>query len=148
MSEYQENDRMLGAMLRIPFQAIVARIEAGLKARGYTDLRPAHFVIFQQIGSEGARVTELADQAQITKQSMGALVDTVEARGYLERIPDPDDRRAKIVRLTPKGRALERAAREIVAQTEVEWAEKIGKERMEALKQALEALIMVIEAGE
>ena len=148
MSEYQENDRMLGAMLRIPFQAIVDRIEAGLKARGYTDLRPAHFVIFQQIGSDGARVTELADQAQITKQSMGALVDTVEARGYLERIPDPDDRRAKIVRLTPKGRALERAAREIVAQTEVEWAEKIGKERMEALKQALEALIMVIEAGE
>ena len=148
MSEYQENDRMLGAMLRIPFQAIVDRIEAGLKARGYTDLRPAHFVIFQQIGSDGARVTELADQAQITKQSMGALVDTVEARGYLERIPDPDDRRAKIVRLTAKGRALERAAREIVAQTEVEWAEKIGKERMEALKQALEALIMVIEAGE
>jgi DNA-binding MarR family transcriptional regulator len=145
MSDNQDNTRMLGAMLRIPFQAIVARIDEGLKARGYSDLRPAHFVIFQQISPEGSRVTELADRAQITKQSMGALVDYVESRGYLERLPDPDDGRAKIVRLTPKGQALEKAAREILSQTEAEWAEQIGHDRMAALKLALQEIISVID---
>ena len=138
---------MLGALLRIPFQAIVARIGTGLRARGYDDLRPAHFVIFQQISPHGSRVTELADQAQITKQSMGALVDYVESRGYIERIPDPDDHRAKLVRLTPKGQALEQAAREILSQTENEWARQIGPEQMRSLKTALQEIIAVIEAS-
>ena len=144
MSENQGSSYMLGSMLRIPFQAIVARIDEGLRAQGFTDLRPAHFVIFQQIHPDGSRITQLADRAQITKQSMGALVDYVESRGYLERIPDPNDRRAKIVRLTLKGRALEKAAREILARTEVEWSQQIGQDRMHALKQALQAIIDLI----
>lgn len=145
MSEYHENTRMLGAMLRIPFQAIVTRIDEGLRARGFTDLRPAHYVIFQHLRPHGSRITELADQAQITKQSMGALVDYVESRGYIERVPDPSDGRAKIVRPTPKGRALEKAAREILRQVEEEWSEQIGPNRMRALKQTLQAIISWIE---
>jgi DNA-binding MarR family transcriptional regulator len=145
MSKNPQNARMLGALLRIPFQAIVTRIDEGLRARGFSDLRPAHFVIFQQIRPEGSRITELAERAQITKQSMGALVDYVEARGYIERLPDPEDGRAKIVRLTPKGRELEAAARAILSQIEVEWAQQIGKDRMQALKQALQAIITLIE---
>jgi DNA-binding MarR family transcriptional regulator len=122
----------------------VTRINQGLIARGFTDLRPAHFVIFQLIPLEGSRLTELAKQAQITKQSMGALVDHVEACGYNERISDPSDRRATIVRLTERGRNLDSAAREILRQTEDDWAEKLGEERMTELKQILKDLILFI----
>jgi DNA-binding MarR family transcriptional regulator len=145
MAEKHEDRRMLGALLRIPFQAIVARIYAGLVARGFTDLRPAHFVVFQLIKPEGSRVTELADQAQITKQSMGALVDHVEACGYIERLPDPTDRRAKIVRLTERGWALDAAAREILKQTEEEWEQQLGVGRMDDLKQILRDLTDLLE---
>ena len=142
---HQEYPRMLGAMLRIPFQAIVAKIDAGLRARGFTDLRPAHFVVFQHIRPEGSRITELAERAQMTKQSMSELVNYVEVRGYLERKPDPRDRRAKIVQLSRKGEALNNAAREIIQQVEEEWSHQIGWEQMNALKQGLMAIIRVIE---
>jgi len=141
----QEYPRMLGAMLRIPFQAIVAKIDAGLRARGFTDLRPAHFVVFQHIRPEGSRITELAERAQMTKQSMSELVNYVEVKGYLERKPDPKDRRAKIVQLSRKGEALNNAAREIIQQVEEEWSNQIGWEQMNALKQGLMAIIRVIE---
>ena len=145
MAEKQEDRRMLGALLRIPFQSIVARIYEGLVARGFTDLRPAHFVIFQLIKPEGSRVTELADQAQITKQSMGALVNYVETCGYIERLPDPTDRRAKIVRLTKRGWELDAAAREILKQTEEEWEQQLGVGRMDDLKQILRDLTDLLE---
>ena len=145
MTQNQKDQRMLGAMLRIPFQAIVARIDEGLRARGFTDLRPAHFVIFQHIRPEGSRITELAEQAQITKQSTGSLVDHMVACGYVERLPDPNDGRAKIVRLTERGWNLDNAAREILSQIEQEWAEQLGDERMTQLKQTLKDLIVLIE---
>lgn len=141
----REFPRMLGAMLRIPFQAIVARIHAGLQERGFTDLRPAHFVVFQHIHPEGSRITELAERAQITKQSMSELVNYIVSRGYLERIPDPHDRRASIVRLSAKGQALNQAAREILQEIEAEWAKQIGWEQMNAIKQGLEAIVKIIE---
>lgn len=142
---HQEYPRMLGAMLRIPFQAIVAKIDAGLRARGFTDLRPAHFVVFQHMRPEGLHITELAERAQMTKQSMSELVNYVEARGYLDRKPDPKDRRARIVRLSKKGEAVNNAAREIIQQVENEWAKHIGWEQMNALKQGLMAIMRVIE---
>ena len=145
MTQNQKDQRMLGAMLRIPFQAIVARIDEGLRARGFTDLRPAHFVIFQHIRPEGARITQLAEQAQITKQSTGSLVDHMMACGYVERLPDPEDGRAKIVRLTERGWELDNAAREILSEIEQEWAEQVGDERMAQLKQTLKDLIALIE---
>ena len=145
MTQNQKDQRMLGAMLRIPFQAIVARIDEGLRARGFTDLRPAHFVIFQHIRPEGSRITQLAEQAQITKQSTGSLVDHMMACGYVERLPDPDDGRAKIVRLTERGWELDNAAREILSQIEQDWAEQVGDERMAQLKQTLKDLIALIE---
>ena len=145
MTQNQKDQRMLGAMLRIPFQAIVARIDEGLRARGFTDLRPAHFAIFQHIQPEGSRISQLAEQAQITKQSTGSLVDHMMACGYVERLPDPEDGRAKIVRLTERGWELDNAAREILSQIEQDWAEQVGDERMAQLKQTLKDLIALIE---
>ena len=145
MTQYNKDQHMLGAMLRIPFQAIVTQIDEGLKLKGFTDLRPAHFVVFQHIHPEGSRLTDLAEQAQITKQSMGSLVNHMEACGYVERLPDPDDGRAKIVCLTEKGWSLNTAAREILGQIELGWAEQLGDERMDQLKQTLKDLIELIE---
>ena len=145
MTQHQEDRRMLGAMLRIPFQAIVARMDEGLRMQGFSDLRPAHFAIFQQIRPEGSRITEMAEQAQISKQSMGALVDHLEACGYVERVPDPDDGRAKIVRLTALGWKVDDAAREILNQIEREWADQLGGGQLAQLKQILQDLIALIE---
>lgn len=136
---------MLGALLRIPFQTIVERIHKGLVERGFKDLRPAHYAIFQLNTQAGLRVTELAEMAQITKQSMSELVDYVEACGYVKRVPDRRDGRAKVVRLTERGVALDSAARDILAEVEAEWARRIGSERMGELKRTLVELIDVIE---
>ncbi len=138
-------ERLLGALLRIPFQAIVSRIHTGLIAAGYTDLRPAHFVVFQQMRPEGVRLTELAEAAQITKQSMGYLVDYLEKQGYVERVPDPVDGRARIIRLTERGKDVERTARAIIRDVEAEWSRHVGEQEMRQLCQTLRKLVAVLE---
>ena len=132
--------RMIGALLRIPFQETVRRIHEDLVRAGFGDLRPAHFVVFQLIDPGGARQTELAERAQITKQSMGYLVDYLAGAGYVERVPDPRDGRASLVRLTALGDAVERAARASLERLEGEWAALLGPARYAALKRALTEL--------
>ncbi len=106
----------------------------------------AHFSVFQHLPPEGARVSELAVQAQITKQSMGALVEHLEQQSYLERLPDPTDGRASIVRLTARGDALVQVARASVQALEREWEAYLGGPRMDQLLSALRDLIAHIEA--
>lgn len=141
MSDNQDNERLMGALFRIPFQILNTCIEQGLIAQGFTDIRPAFFEVFRYVRPEGSRSTELAEKAQMTKQSMGYLIDHLESLGYVERLPDPEDRRAKIVRLTEQGRRLEQTARSIIHETEQEWATLLGTERMMQLRQLLEDLI-------
>ncbi len=137
--------RMIGALLRIPFQATVERVYQRLLEAGYTDLRPTHFALLQQLRPEGMRVTELARLAQMTKQSMGALVDYAEERGYVERVADPTDRRAWLVRMTPRGYDVERIARSALADLESEWAHHLGHERFAALRSSLQDLVGYVE---
>lgn len=141
----EREPRMIGALLRIPFQAINARLDTELAAAGFADLRPAHFSVFQHLPTDGARVTELAERAQITKQSMGYLVDYLEERGYVERVPDPVDGRAAIVRLTERGRAVDRTAREIIGNIEDEWARQLSVRRMHQLRDSLRRLVEILE---
>lgn len=144
MSGDPQDQRMLGALLRIPLQAIVARIHEGLVRAGYPDLRPAHFAVFQQMRPEGVRLTELAGWAQITKQSMGYIVDYLEERGYVERVPDPADRRAKIIRLTERGKDVEAAAREILRGIEADWGRQLGEGRLQQLRDTLRDLADIL----
>lgn len=137
--------RLIGALLRIPFQATVARIYDAVTAAGYADLRPAHFVPFQHLSPDGLHVADLAERAQMTRQSMGYLVDYLEARGYLARFPDPADRRAKIVRLTDRGREVTQIARASLANVETEWGQYLGTTRMEQLHGLLADLVAVVE---
>lgn len=127
----------IGILLRDPVQAVVRRVSAGLAEAGFDDLRPAHTAVFQHIDADGSRLTDLAERAQITKQSMGYLVDYLEERGYVERRRDETDRRATLICLTDRGWEEVRAALAIIAAIEEEWAVRLGPERMEALRDAL-----------
>ena len=90
----------------------------------------------------------LARAARITKQSMSALVDHLEKAGYVERVEDPHDARASLVRLTSRGRAFGRAVRTFVHGVEADWAERVGARRMEELRAALELLRASLLASE
>src|ERR671935_1182149 len=127
----------IGILLRDPFQEVVRRVSAGLAAAGFDDLRPAHTAVFQHIETRGSRLTDLAERAQITKQSMGYLVDYLEQRGYLERRPDPTDRRATLICLTERGWDQIRAALKIIAGIEQDWTRALGKQRMRELRELL-----------
>ena len=111
-----------------------------LAERGFPDIRHAHGCVFRWVDPDGTRLTELAELAGHSKQAVGEFVCDLEVRGYVERIPDPADGRAKIIRLTERGAEAKAVAREIFAEVEREWAERIGEERVAALRDALEAL--------
>ncbi len=138
MDEKPVLEPMLGALLRRPLRALTLRVASDLAAAGFTDLRPAHLTVFQQLDADGSRLTDLAARAQMTKQSMGALIDDLARWGYLERIPDPADGRARIVRRTERGWAVERTARASVRAFETEWTARIGAARMARFRSVLE----------
>ena len=106
----------------------------------YSDIRITHGCVFGNIEPDGSRLTDLAERAHMTKQSVGEVATELEQRGYLERVPDPTDGRAKIIRLTERGREAQALGRGIIDEIEAEWAERFGAERVAALRDALEAI--------
>ncbi len=145
MADDKRIERMIGSFLRIPFEALNQRIFEALAACGYDDIRGAHFIVFQHMQLEGIRATTLAELAQITKQSMGALVDYLAERGYVERVPDPLDGRARIIRFTERGWAVHRIANETVREVEAEWARQLGPEQFAQLRDLLQQLVLIVE---
>ena len=113
-------------------------MQEGLAGAGYGDVRPTHYTVFRHLKPEGSRVTELARQARMTKQSMGELVSYLERCGYVERRPDPRDRRARVVIATAEGRKGHGAAVRRVAEIEAVLAERLGEERLEEAAVLLE----------
>jgi DNA-binding MarR family transcriptional regulator len=132
--------RHLGVLLRSGWHGFLDELFTRLAAEGFEDLRPAHSPVFQHLERDGTRIGVLAERARMTNQSMGYLVDALESRGYVERRPDPDDRRAALVVITDRGREQIAAARRLIAEIERGWEERIGSERMAALREGLEAL--------
>lgn len=130
----------LGLLLLIPYRAMETRVFAGLAEAGFEDFTPAQARVFQRIAADGSRLTDLAEQAQITKQSAGFLVDQLERAGYVERVPDPTDARARLVRVAPRGSAAIPIAAAIVAEVEAEWTTHLGRQRMAQLRQNLTRL--------
>jgi DNA-binding MarR family transcriptional regulator len=96
--------------------------------------------VLEFLDEGGTQVSELARRAQITKQSMAELVAHLERHGYVERVPDPGDRRAKLVRATARGRQVYAIARRFAAETEREWTARLGEEKMRRLRRLLEEL--------
>jgi DNA-binding MarR family transcriptional regulator len=131
-----------------PIAPLVMRLHAALAEAlheampdaGFGDIRPTHCQVLRGIEPGGSRLTDLAASARMTKQSMGALVDHLEAAGYVERVQDSADARVKAIRLTSRGQQAAAAIAGIAARIEVGWAEKIGRTRLEQLRAALAAI--------
>jgi DNA-binding MarR family transcriptional regulator len=134
----------LAQLLKHPFDVLLARLHDELAAAGFPDVRPAHGYVFQYADPQGSRLTDIARRAGLTKPTILAAVDDLERLGYAERIPDPGDRRAKLVRLTARGIAAAAEAGRIVAGIEAEWASHLGPRRAQALRHALEQLHEVV----
>ena len=124
----------VGLLMFLPHRAMETRVFEGLAAAGFDDFTPAQARVFQRIASDGSRLTDLAAQAGITKQSAGFLVDQLERAGYVERVPDPQDGRARLVRVAERGRRSVEASRRIVAEVEAEWTAHLGAGRMAELR--------------
>ena len=145
MSEGERDGQpLIGALLAIPHYELQRRVQAGFADAGLPEMRPAHNPIFQWLPAEGARVTELAARIGTTKQAVGYLVDYLETRGFLERIADPRDGRAFLVRRTQKGWLVNQTARRLVEEIQADWTERIGHERMAELRELLGDLVLAL----
>jgi DNA-binding MarR family transcriptional regulator len=142
----QLSARNSSRLLQMPYQAFIGRLFASLAEAGYGDIHPSHAIVFQHLPAEGSRVTDLAEQTQLTKQYIGRLVAELEERGYLEQAPDPADGRAKQVRLSTRGREVTRVAEGIIADIEADWSERLGASEYAALRRSLVKLILSLEA--
>ena len=130
----------LGELLREPFRIGSEQLHERLAKRGHAEVRAPHGNVFQFLDDDGTRVSVLAQGAQVTKQSMAELVAHLEQHGYVERIPDPADGRAKLVRATRRGREVYAVARQFVAELEQRWTEQIGDRKMRQLRRLLTEL--------
>lgn len=132
--------RELGILLFVANRALEQRAFDAVVAAGITDITLAQARVAARIGPDGTRVTDLAEQARVTKQSAAFLVEQLEAAGYVERIPDPTDGRARLVRLTSRARPVIEAADAEVERVLAEWADHVGEDRLRQVHQTLRDL--------
>ncbi|MEU7816862.1 MarR family transcriptional regulator [Pseudonocardia sp. NPDC049154] len=135
-----ERPANLAVLMREAFVALNARALARLAERGHTAVRAAHGAVFQYLDDTGTTVSVLAERAQMTKQGMAELVRHLEVHGYVHRVPDPADRRAKLVVPTDLGRDVIAIAQDLVPELERQVARLIGADRVDALRVDLEAI--------
>jgi DNA-binding MarR family transcriptional regulator len=128
---------LIGALLRVPAQAIQRRIIRELNAAGYDELRVPHMAVLQFPGPEGVRPGTLAERAGISKQAMNQLLRSLENLGYLSRCDAPEEGRARIVRLSRRGRAAYLRTHEILRDIEREWSTELGPADFGRLKELL-----------
>ncbi|CAN7544656.1 MarR family transcriptional regulator [Terrabacter sp. LjRoot27] len=131
------SEPFVGLLMFIASRDVETRVVAAMRRAGVDDITLAQARVAARIGPHGTRLTDLAEQAQVTKQTATALVDRLEAAGYVERVPDPTDGRARLVRLTDKAATLLPIARAEEAQIEREWEAHLGPRRMRELREAL-----------
>ena len=121
------------------------RIQRAIEAAGFDDFRLAHQNVFAWLRSDGVRISELARRAQLSKQTMTELVGYLEAHGYVERLRDPTDGRAWIIRRTSRGDAVDRVAQQALLDTQREWASMLGGHDFEVLVNLLRRLLPLFE---
>jgi DNA-binding MarR family transcriptional regulator len=128
---------LIGALLRVPGQAIHRRIIKELNAAGFEELRVPHMAVLQYPGPDGGRPGLLAERAGMSKQAMNQLLRSLEGLGYLARSAGPDEGRARIVHLTKRGRAAYAKIHEILQAIEREWSAELGPKHFAQLKALL-----------
>jgi DNA-binding MarR family transcriptional regulator len=130
-------EMLIGALLRVPAQAIHRRIISDLNAAGFDDLRVPHMAVLQYPGPDGVRPGMLAERAGMSKQAMNQLLRSLEALGYVARSDHPDEGRARMVRLTKRGRAAYAKIHDILRDVEREWIAELGPKSFADLKALL-----------
>ena len=128
---------LIGALLRMPWEAVRRHMLERVHERGFTDLDAAHLNVFLYPGPQGTRPSELAARLKISKQALNYLLGELERLDYLERRPDPDDLRSKRILLTPRGTSLIPVIREAVGEVETAWAQQLGPKRFTQLRSLL-----------
>lgn len=137
----QSRPTSTAALLRVAYYELSRGIGGAVVAAGFSDLRPAHGNVLEQLGhSDGLRISQLAERTSMTAQSMGELVDDLESMGYVARRMDPADRRSKPVYLTDRGTASVAASMVAVLRQEAEIEERLGAAAYRALQSHLQVL--------
>ena len=128
---------LIGALLRVPAQAIHRRIITELNAAGFDDLRVPHMAVLQFPGPDGVRPGLLAERAGMSKQAMNQLLRSLDGLGYLTRSDSPDEGRARMVRLSKRGRAAYAKIHDVLREVEREWSAELGSKDFIRLKELL-----------
>jgi DNA-binding MarR family transcriptional regulator len=131
------SDMLIGALLRVPAEAIHRRLISGLNAAGFDELRMPHMAVLQFPGPDGVRPGVLAERAGISKQAMNQLLGSLEEYGYIVRSDVPNGGRARIIRFTKRGHAAYAKIHDILHALEREWSAELGPERFAQLKELL-----------
>ena len=131
---------MIGALLRLPWEAVQEHMLERLHANGFTDIDASYLIVVQYPGPQGERPSDLAARLRVSKQALNHLLGQLEHLGYLERQPDPDDKRSKRIALTPRGTKAAITIREAVAEMEDTWTEQLGPKRFNQLRTLLRDL--------
>jgi DNA-binding MarR family transcriptional regulator len=127
----------LGVLLFIPYRYMEDRIFRAIQDAGFDDWTLAQCRVFQRVAPNGSRLTDLADQAQMTKQSAGVLVDQLERLGYVRRAPDPADGRARLIVIEERGRRALDVATTTADEILSEWKSYLGTRNFALLQQIL-----------
>jgi DNA-binding MarR family transcriptional regulator len=117
-----------------------AEFHVRLTEAGHPGIRQGHGCVFRFIHEGGSRLTDLAESSGLSKQAVGEVVDDLEKLGYVERAQDPQDGRAKVIRLTKRGADAQRTALGIFADIERKWTERYGAERVATMRELLEEI--------
>ena len=130
-------DMLIGALLRVPAQAIHRRIIKELNAAGFDELRLPHMGVLNFPGPDGVRPGTLAERVGMSKQAMNQLLRSLEGLGYIVRSDAPDEGGARIIRFTKRGRAAYSKVHDILRDIEREWSAELGPKHFAQLKELL-----------
>ena len=128
---------LIGALLRVPAQAIHRRLIKELNAAGFEELILPHMAVLQFPGPDGVRPGTIAERAGTSKQAMNQLLRSLESLGYITRSDSPDEGRARVIRFTKRGRAAYAKAHDILRDIEREWSAELGSKDFAQLKELL-----------
>jgi DNA-binding MarR family transcriptional regulator len=131
---------MIGALLRIPWEAVQEHMLQRLHENGFADFDASYLIVAQYPGPQGERPSDLAARLRISKQALNHLLGQLEHRGYLKRQPDPDDKRSKRIALTPRGTRAGIVIRQAVLEMEDAWKQQLGPKRFAQLRALLQEL--------
>ncbi len=135
---------LLAPLLQEAYRSADHAISDRLRSRGF-DVTRAHSGVLANIDiGSGTRATVLAERASVTKQAIGQVIHDLEQKGLVKRTVDPEDHRARLIRLTPRGRRVIAAAQEVIREMEARVLEEVGSTSIEATQRTLRALIKTL----